>query len=441
MKRISSPRLRLVAAVLCAAILISLCSCSEDDLIGLITDFISYADAWTDGPESPTDGDTGADPDGTDPQTGSDDTAELTAEPQTSSSHVHSFRINAETEPTCTSPGKLFLECSCGFLKTEEVPPLGHEYEKYRDIPATCDKEGKTRYDCKRCGVSYYEVTSPPLGHSFVLKETVAPTYSAEGYELYECTVCGLTEKRNITPVLSDASTTDRCSMKSYIMSAMPGEYSAEVTDRLLKNVTSTSASGVPSGEYDPSLIYEGLRTAHNYITRNIAFSHGNGRVSVFTFSDSDAAMMRSDFSWAEEAVNSLGISGSTLQREAIEKINAFICSKLRYDYSASQNSDMHKALSSNTGICQVYGQLFQLMCQYCGIECYYVEDKAHDHVYNYVIFSDGTRLYTDVTWNDAATKDHVEVENAGYTAEQIAGFRSKYLLMTYDEFKTAHGW
>ncbi|MBO4322025.1 MAG: hypothetical protein J5919_03415 [Clostridia bacterium] len=394
-------------------------SCSDADLAGLVSGLASALEASLSEPDIV---------ESSAPETGGDN------------DHVHLFTVTEKTEATCTSPGYEISVCSCGEQITETTPALGHSFELSSGSGPTCEDDGFVCYVCSRCKETFSEVTSGSLGHDFILKEIVSPTTSSAGYDLYVCGRCGSEERRNETPALTGASYTDVCSMNSYLVSAMPHETAADVTGKLLQYALATEGKSVSRNGCSPDDVYKGLKEAHNYVMRNVVFGSGEEKSSLYACSDSDVSAMRSDFAWVEASVFSLGIGRTTMVRSAVESINNYLCAKLRYDYEG-KNSDAHRAISSGTGICQVYGQLFQLMCQYCGIECYYVEDTAHDHVYNYIVFSDESRLYVDVTWNDSATKTHVEVENAGYTAEQIAGFRSKYLLMTYDEFKTAHGW
>jgi hypothetical protein len=316
--------------------------------------------------------------------------------------HVHSFREISVTRPGCETPGERLFGCVCG----EEVR---------ESVPAT--------------------------GHSYAFARTVAPTYESEGYDLYTCVKCGAAEHRNPTARLvhTEASYTDLCSMKSYLTAAMPHEGPVDALNIVLPCALLVTGKSADFSPYTHDEVYAILRTGHNYIMRNVIFGSNTNGMRIYACSEDDAALLASDFAWIARTVDSLGIGTSTTQREAIGIINEYLCSKLRYDY-VSGSIDMHAAITTGTGVCQVYSLFFQLMCQYCGIETYYIENVERNHVYNRTVFSDGSELYTDVTWNDSS-KNRVEVENAGYSEAQIASFRSKYLLKPYDEFMQLHGW
>ncbi len=93
----------------------------------------------------------------------------------------HEFDI-AETAPTCTEPGRRTATCRlCGYVKIEEIPAPGHQYETQMEVDPTCTEDGFYRGKCTVCGDVTSERT-PPLGHHLV------PDPDGGGSV---CTICG----------------------------------------------------------------------------------------------------------------------------------------------------------------------------------------------------------------------------------------------------------
>ena len=74
-----------------------------------------------------------------------------------------------------------------------------HDYS-YGIYPASCTKQGYTRYFCS-CGDEYKTNYVEPLGHTYFYIQVVEPTTSSQGYTEYTCG-CGYSYRDNYTPML-----------------------------------------------------------------------------------------------------------------------------------------------------------------------------------------------------------------------------------------------
>ena len=105
------------------------------------------------------------------------------------SPHTHTWKEASHTKPTCTETGKIKYTCSCGRIKWETIPALGHEWaSKVYTGHADCTHYGVFYWVCARCGAHSDNGNDKPLGHDWdagvVTKE---PTETEEGIKTYTC--------------------------------------------------------------------------------------------------------------------------------------------------------------------------------------------------------------------------------------------------------------
>ncbi len=324
-------KMRALPALVCAALLLPLLliSCSPGDVMDFLSALSSLA-AEQAGTAVPDESGTGGAP----------------AE-DSSGGHVHAFSETSRTEPSCEETGVIVYACVCGEESSEILDAKGHFWVLVRETVPGCETDGIKTYGCRNCGASKTEPGSPRTGHSFVFTKRVAPTYESGGYDLYTCAGCGAEERRNATAPLvhNEASYTDRCTMTSYLTSAMPGETPRDALSLLLSGVLTTTGVRADLSPYTHDQVYAKLKEGHNYLPRNAIFGSTGSKMSMYSCSDEDLGILRSDLAWTEASVKSLGINTSTTQREAMERINVFLCEKLRYDYSDDGNIEVHRAI------------------------------------------------------------------------------------------------
>lgn len=101
--------------------------------------------------------------------------------------------------------------------------------------------------------------------------------------------------------------------------------------------------------------------------------------------------------------IKKLNINKNTTQKEAVIKINDYLCSIIAYDEHI-QSRNIHDSslgvLKTGKGVCHDYAVSFQYLAQYCGIETGYIYDDVQFHAYN-VVKIDSKKYYLDVCWND----------------------------------------
>ena len=89
-------------------------------------------------------------------------------------------------EADCTTAGERNRFCeSCGkLMATEEIPALGHDFQTYETVAATCTVDGRETDKCSRCGLEQTTVI-PAKGHTPGGWVSVSETEMVK-----RCTVC-----------------------------------------------------------------------------------------------------------------------------------------------------------------------------------------------------------------------------------------------------------
>ena len=122
-----------------------------------------------------------------------------------------------------------------------------------------------------------------------------------------------------------------------------------------------------------------------------------------------------------QRILQGLNINSNTTQKEAIIRINRYLCENSYYEYDESKRDGYPYASIMNEGkVCHNYALAFQMLCLHAGIECEYYASDTMNHAWNKVYCSDGTYYWVDVCWNDG--KDI-----------------TKYLLLTTEQLLTTH--
>lgn len=95
------------------------------------------------------------------------------------------------------------------------------------------------------------------------------------------------------------------------------------------------------------------------------------------------------------------GIQTGITEEDAFNRIVSWICNSTTYDNSLV-NSDWTDIIESGTVVCNGYAEIFQIMCQICGMQCYKVDGYLDDglHAWNYVRIND-VWYWVDITTYD----------------------------------------
>lgn len=104
--------------------------------------------------------------------------------------HQHNYD-SKEVLPTCQAEG--YREYYCIFCqdtyRTDYVPKISHYFSPWKNIiTPSCENEGEKKRECIYCG--YEErVILPRTEHIFEIKETVPASCDEDGYTIFECKI------------------------------------------------------------------------------------------------------------------------------------------------------------------------------------------------------------------------------------------------------------
>lgn len=407
--------------------------------------------------------------------------------------HIHNFIKIKEQPATCTNGGYITSECKCGEFETKVLEMEQHKYIIDTTISATCQKKGKIVYRCEVCDARK-TVPIEKIEHTFIQKDVVAPTCTKEGKIIYECEcgeiieeVTNKTEHNYVYHSKIDSTTTVKgkeiykCSYcEKEISNELPLKKSAMETDMCGESLLNKP---LPHGEY-----YEVVKQLFDRISLKPTMKESLD-LGIIAYPDNDA--MKTFWDWwndtykyasylywytsynfndperedglliwgddkifAEETavytevyriLDELKIDNTVTQKEAIKRINDYLCENRYYQYDAEKrDGSLYNSIFGDSGVCHNYALAFQVLCLGAGIECHYYSSDTMNHAWNKVYFSDGTSYWVDVCWNDAQYRlsDGRVVETSvknGIPQKTVEKLRSCYLLITTEELLKDH--
>lgn len=101
----------------------------------------------------------------------------------------------------CTDCGANFLDKKAkDKLEDVSIPKLGHNFQLFSSVPATCLEEGKEIMRCVRCG-SEQEETIEAKGHFYYTRVTKEPECFKEGECVKICSLCGDSKTEILPPI------------------------------------------------------------------------------------------------------------------------------------------------------------------------------------------------------------------------------------------------
>ncbi len=134
-----------------------------------------------------------------------------------------------------------------------------------------------------------------------------------------------------------------------------------------------------------------------------------------------------------KKAINECGIYKGMLQKDAIIKINEWICKKVEYQDHTNGNK-LSSFFGNGKVTCGAYAQVFELMCRNVGIDARYVDGyDSGNHAWNVIYFSDGSKYYFDLTMNDS----YITFEGKNYQKIDRALFVTSFTNRQIDIIKT----
>ena len=322
--------------------------------------------------------------------------------------HPHVVRSNS-----CEDDGLTQSKCAkCGDIKDTVIPALQHNYSKWLiKTKPTCTKAGEETRTCAHCLKTEHR-SIKELSHEYVYISTQTPTTTADGFELYNCTRCGI-ERRISLPMLK-AVDVDKCG-ESLLGKVLPNapypEFTEKMFDRWARELTQQESHaeglirfpGVVQNSWTPIREWE---VPYRYITNPFpytAYKYDDYSEFYCWASEKEYANQRAVYQRVEEILKELGIDKNTTQKEAIIRINQWVCDYKYYQSSDERDhDDTYFSLFRQDGVCHNYTLAFQVLCLGAGIECHYYSSTEMNHAWNKVYFSDGSYLWVDCTWNDS---------------------------------------
>lgn len=113
----------------------------------------------------------------------------------------HNLVRSAYTAPTCKTNGEESFTCSrCGYVETETLLSINHDYRELLSTPSTCTTHGSTIYECSMCHES--KVEALPLGDTHKYTAVNTATCFANGELKNICGECGHEQVINETIML-----------------------------------------------------------------------------------------------------------------------------------------------------------------------------------------------------------------------------------------------
>lgn len=107
----------------------------------------------------------------------------------------HNYELQAATNSTCTTHGIETYKCSmCKEIITNTLPLLNHDYELVQEIQSTCATKGSRSFKCKTC-TDTYSTELELIQHKFETVDTA--TCFSEGTTITQCSSCGFIETDN----------------------------------------------------------------------------------------------------------------------------------------------------------------------------------------------------------------------------------------------------
>lgn len=298
-------------------------------------------------------------------------------------------------------------------------------------IDSTCSVAGKKIYECS-CGKSN-EVTSPLLSHTAVVIPAVEAMGSTPARtEGSACSSCGQVLVAPEVVFSSDFTTPkkyDGSYAYNYISSLKNGEKLTELYNLIDLNADLFHFSGENAND---NLVIaeinfgelgltseEALATWSAYVadhplyywmSKNVSYTANS--LSVKVDAEYKNGSVRNEYNAKIYAKAEQFITRITSDSEYIISLmlHDFIISSGDYAYEADGETPKDDNYAHNIlgilemgeGVCESYAKSFQLMLNYCGVECVFVSGYAGEpHAWNLVKLDDGKWYCFDLTWDD----------------------------------------
>jgi len=371
----------------------------------------------------------------------------------------HSFQnYKSNDDATCIQDGTKTAQCSrCSVTDTvaDKSSAKGHSYIDWiTTVEATCTAAGTQVQICTACGDEQTRQTSE-IPHDYLLTSSQESTTTVPGFLQYDCINCHATYQKTL-PLKPPAIETDMCG-ESLLGKVLPNapypEFAQSVFDRTafkMDKAEAVAAGLLPFPVYgDKRAIMSAFHFPYAYLAQGLSYTvyldNDQGTASFLCWgSAEDYQKLDLIYQRVYEILAELKIDSSVTQKEAICRINDWICEQKYYEENMSlcDNSTYH-SIFGNGAVCHNYAIAFQMLCLGAGIECHYYGSDRMNHAWNKVYFSDGSYYWVDTYWNDAKTYWDGKLVDAsvanGVPDYIVKMVRERYLLVTTEELSKDH--
>lgn len=311
--------------------------------------------------------------------------------------HSHHFVTEQTKTPACTVAGFVSYVCECGVTQDKIIDALGHDYQLISSTPPTYVSAGHGQYKCNRC-----ETT---------MQERLPPLHSTADSDM-----CGDSLIEKVLPNESQPTLVQKI---FDIYHSHPPKYTS-AEEMLLDNVTYMDIINLMYPKY--TYLFDAMWL--------IGTTRENKPTLIIRYNEDMDSLRQKAYMRAKEIIKALDIDKTVTQKDAIIRINNWLCDNKYYNYAAVDDASLrddslYYSMMESPGICTNYALAFQVLCLSAGIECHYHASKTMNHAWNKVVFSDGSHLWVDVTWNDVTKLE----------------LRTKYLLIDDAMLLRDHTW
>jgi len=110
-----------------------------------------------------------------------------------------------------------------------------------------------------------------------------------------------------------------------------------------------------------------------------------------------DLSKVYAESKLAYKACKSMGIKNGMYEKDAVIKMNQWLCKKMTYKLNYAE---AYEGFKTGKGQCHTYGHMFNDLCKVSGMNCKFVVGNDGEHSWNRVKL--GSKwYYLDITWND----------------------------------------
>ena len=331
---------------------------------------------------------------------------------------------------------------SNNLTEPEIISNIIHEcnFEIKNTIDATCISEGCIEYTCN-CGNSYLEYISI-IPHDYYLTDSKPATIVLNGNNTYICSMCSNIYEETIS-MLTCIADIDMCG-DSLIERPLQHGFNPNVMKDLFDAYNTLE---IDEETYDYFLPVELKDFKQAMLNEYRYFYDSFGRYCLVENDGAHFKMWKrittttlqyDAYDIAKEILVELGIDNTVTQKEAIIRINDWLCQNKSYDYDMynskkEKQASTYYSLVNSDAICHNYAIAFQVLCLSAGIECHYVKSNVMNHAWNKIYFSDDSCYWFDTCWNDILSF------GSNYSGDELKRMESKYMFMTYNEITQDH--